>query len=156
MWHHTSEPRPGQSAPRDFTARSFAYCAGVVSYINTQTEIDICPQQGVDKMTDFIVFLQAGVCWTVVAEYVLRGTHWELYCQRDSSSSHITGNQEACVSILNLKLWILSRSVLENSLIDPLARIISCFLFLFFVICPRSRQGGWCNGCSGIWKELHC
>lgn len=55
--------------------------------------------QDVVAMTYSIVFLQAGVRGEVVAEYVFRREYRELYRQRDSSSSHITGNKKACVSV---------------------------------------------------------
>lgn len=44
------------------------------------------------------LFIQAGVCGAVVEEYVLRREDRELHRQWDSSTSHIAGNQEACVS----------------------------------------------------------
>lgn len=98
VWHHSFEQRPGQSAPRDFTAGPFADCGRVVSLTNTYTCLP-----SLYRMLWWwhysIVFLQAGVCRAAVTEYVFRREYWELYRQWYSSSSNFTGNKKACVSV---------------------------------------------------------
>lgn len=96
VWHHPSQQRPGQSAPRAFPAGSPVDCAGIVSQ---RWLLQACsfPLHVVTMRCSFII-LQAGVCGTVAAEYVFNRGYWQLYSQWYPGSSHLTGNKTASVS----------------------------------------------------------
>lgn len=103
VWHHSSEQRPGQSAPGAFPAGPPVGCAGVVSQrwlLQARFRAPPPPPPPLSVVTvrcSFII-LQAGVCGTAAAEYVFNGGYWQLYSQRDPGSSHLTGNKTTCVS----------------------------------------------------------